>query len=123
MYCLQVAGRVIVLLSVRGYELEGNQQLHQFGFGQHLVLASTVNSLPTEWFALCFCDEPGFQKPTFTRNPRTTTRSPRRFGSVSKFFLPNVKRMFKTILRIAVQEAFPPHTKGRPALLSFDEAY
>ena len=31
--------------------------------------------------------------------------------------------MFKTILRIAVQEAFPPHTKGRPALLSFDEAY
>ena len=31
--------------------------------------------------------------------------------------------MFKNILRIAVQEAFPPHTKGRPALLSFDGAY
>lgn len=31
--------------------------------------------------------------------------------------------MFKNILRIAVQQAFPPSTRGRPALLGFDDAY
>ena len=31
--------------------------------------------------------------------------------------------MFKNIFRIAVQEAFPPRTRGRPALLGFDDAY
>ena len=31
--------------------------------------------------------------------------------------------MFKNILRVAVQETFPPHTRGRPALPGFDGAY
>ena len=31
--------------------------------------------------------------------------------------------MFKNVLRIAVQEAFPPRTRGRPALVGFDDAY
>ena len=31
--------------------------------------------------------------------------------------------MFKNILRIAVQETFPPQKRGRPALLKFDDAY
>ena len=34
-----------------------------------------------------------------------------------------MKRMFKNVLRIAVQEAFPPRTRGRPALLGFEDAY
>ena len=42
-------------------------------------------------------------------------------GSVSKFFPSHIKRMFKNILRIAVQQAFPLQKKRRPALLSFDE--
>ena len=31
--------------------------------------------------------------------------------------------MFKNLFRIAVQQAFPLQKRGRPALLSFDEAY
>ena len=31
--------------------------------------------------------------------------------------------MFKNVLRIAVQEAFAPRTRGRPALVGFDDAY
>ena len=31
--------------------------------------------------------------------------------------------MFKNILRLVVQEALPPRTRGRPALLGFDDAY
>ena len=31
--------------------------------------------------------------------------------------------MFKNILRIQVEEAFPVHVKGRPRLLGFDDAY
>ena len=31
--------------------------------------------------------------------------------------------MFKNILRIQVEEAFPAHVKGRPRLLGFDDAY
>ena len=31
--------------------------------------------------------------------------------------------MFKNVLRIAVQEACPPRTRGRPALVGFDDAY
>ena len=30
--------------------------------------------------------------------------------------------MFKNILRIQVEEAFPVHVKGRPRLLGFDDA-
>ena len=31
--------------------------------------------------------------------------------------------MFKNILRLVVQEALPPRTRGRPTLLGFDDAY
>ena len=39
------------------------------------------------------------------------------------FFAQKKEKMFKNIFRIAVQEAFPPRTRGRPALLGFDDAY
>ena len=35
-----------------------------FSVGQHLILARTVNSLPTECFAPCSCEEPGFRADT-----------------------------------------------------------